>query len=63
VIGFFEHLSLTVKSMKNKIEALVNGKKRSIHVDVFLSPKKYSVRLPINKIVIDPKVSHALDPA
>jgi hypothetical protein len=57
MMNFLERLSTIIKSIKDKTIALVNRKKRSINIDVFANPGKYSVRLPMDKIVADPKVS------
>ena len=52
-----ERLNTIIKSTIEKAMALVNPKKRSVNIDVFANPEKYSVKLPMDKIVADPKVS------
>ncbi len=52
-----EKLVSTIKSIIEKIKALANPKKRQLNIDVFANPEKYSVIIPIEKIVADPKVS------
>ena len=44
-------------SLRKKIIRLVNPREREFNIDVFANPEKYLIRLPIDKIVADTKVS------
>jgi hypothetical protein len=46
-----------VDSLRFRIIWLMRGRGREINVDVFSNPEKYLVRLPIEKIIADTKVS------
>jgi hypothetical protein len=51
-----ERLGSIIKSVIAKIREIVSPRRR-LNIDVFANPEKYSVRLSIDKIVADPKVS------
>ena len=46
-----------VDSLRLKVTQLIRRRDREINIDVFSNPEKYLVRLPIEKIVADTKVS------
>jgi uncharacterized ParB-like nuclease family protein len=52
-----KHVLDIVDSLRLRVMRLMRLKEREINVDVFSNPEKYLVRLPIEKIVADTKVS------
>jgi MinD superfamily P-loop ATPase len=44
-------------SLRTRVMQLTNRRSREINIDVFANPEKYLIRLPIDKIVADTKVS------